>query len=61
MSLSLPRYIHISIPFGGGDDMGGSPHQARIARFLFFELILFLKLDKKFSVEQLETSSSPFG
>ena len=40
---------------GRGDDMIGSPHRARISQF---ELILLLKLDKQFPVEQFEAAMS---
>ena len=43
---------------GRGDETVGSPHRAQIVRFEFFELVLLLKLDKQFTVEQFETTVS---
>ena len=41
-----------------GDDTVGNPHRAQISQFEFFELILSLKSDKQFPVEQFETTVS---
>ena len=35
---------------GRGDDTVGNPHRARISRFEFFEPILLLNFDKRFTV-----------
>ena len=43
---------------GRGDDTAGSPRRAQISQFELFELILFLKLDKQFPVEQFEATVS---
>ena len=40
-----------------GDDTVGNPYRANIYRFDLFELILFLKLDKQFPVEQIEATA----
>ena len=46
-------------PFvGRGDATVGNPHRAQICQFEFFELILLLKLDKQFPVEQFEATAS---
>ena len=45
-------------PFGRGDDEVGIPHRAQIYRFELFELLLLLKLDKEFPVEQFEATVS---
>ena len=39
--------------FGRGDDTVGNPYRAQISQF---ELILLLKLDKQFPVEQFEAT-----
>ena len=44
--------------FGRGDDTVGNPHRAQISKFEFFELVLFLKLNKGFPVEQFEATVS---
>ena len=41
-----------------GDDAVGSPHRAQISQFELFELILLLKSDKRFLVEQCEATVS---
>ena len=38
--------------FGRGDDTVGSPHLTQMSQFELFELILLLKLDELFPVEQ---------
>ena len=43
---------------GRGDDTVGSPHRAQISQCEFFELVLLLKLDKRFPVEQFEATVS---
>ena len=43
---------------GNGDDTVGSPHRAQLSQFELFELILLLKLDKQFPVEQFEATVS---
>ena len=51
--------------FGRGDDTVGNPHRAQTCKFELFELIILLKLDIQFSIEQFEptlpqsTVSSP--
>ena len=44
--------------FGRGDDTVGNPHRAQIYQFELFELILLLKLDEQFPVEQFEAAVS---
>ena len=44
--------------FGIWDDTIGNPHRAQIYQFELFELILLLKFDKQFSVEQFEATVS---
>ena len=41
---------------GRGDDTVGNPHRAQISQFELFELVLLLKLDKRFPVEQFEAT-----
>ena len=36
----------------------GNPHRAQISQFKLFELIILLKLDKEFSIEQIEATVS---
>ena len=43
---------------GREDDTVGNPHRANIYQFELFELILLLKLDKQFSIEQFEPTVS---
>ena len=42
----------------GGEDAVGNPHQAHFFQFELFELFLFFKLDKRFSIEQFEATVS---
>ena len=44
--------------FGRGDDTVGNPHRAQIYQLELFELILLLKFDKQFPVEQFEATVS---
>ena len=44
--------------FGTGDDTVGNPRRAQMYQFELFELILLLKLDKHFPVEQFEATVS---
>ena len=44
--------------FGRGDDTVGNPRRAQIAQFELFELVLLLKLDQQFPVEQFEADST---
>ena len=44
--------------FGRGDATVGNPHRTQISQFELFELILLLKLNKQFPVEQFEASVS---
>ena len=44
--------------FGRGDDTVGNPHRAQIVQFELCELILLLKFDNKFSIEQFEPTVS---
>ena len=44
--------------FGMGDATIGIPHRAQFPQFELFELILVLKLDKQFPVEQFEATVS---
>ena len=46
------------VKFGRGDDTVGNPHRAQISQFELFELILLLKQDKQFPVEQFEATVS---
>ena len=39
-------------------DTVGNPHRAQISQFEMFELILLLKLDRQFPVEQFEATAS---
>ena len=48
---ALPR-------LGRGDETVGNPHRAQISQFELFELILLLKLDKQFPIEQFEPTVS---
>ena len=41
-----------------GDDTVGNPHRAQIYQSEFFDLLLLLKLDKQFPVEQFEATAS---
>ena len=52
--------LHVvhTVLFGRGDDTVGNPHRAQISQFELFELILSLKLDKQFPVEQFEATVS---
>ena len=50
--------ITIAVLFGRGDDTVGNPHRAQISQFELFELLLSLKLDKQFSIEQFEPTAS---
>ena len=43
---------------GRGDATVGNPHRAQIQQFELFELILLMKLDKQFPVEQFEATVS---
>ena len=42
----------------GGDDAVRNPHRAQISQFELFELVLLLRLDKQFPVEQFEATVS---
>ena len=44
--------------FGRGGDAVGNPRRTQSSQFEFFELILLLKLDKRFAVEQFEATIS---
>ena len=44
--------------FRRGIDTVGNPHRTQISQFELFELILLLKLDKQFSIEQFEPTVS---
>ena len=46
------------VDLGRGDDAVGNPDRAQISQFELFELILLLKLDKQFPVEQFEAAGS---
>ena len=41
-----------------GDDTVGNPHRSRISQLELFELVLLLKLDKRFPVKQFEATAS---
>ena len=43
---------------GRVDDTVGNPHRAQVSQFELFKLILLLKLDKQFPVEQFEATAS---
>ena len=49
---------HSVLYFGRGDDTVGNPYRAQISQFKLFKLILLLKLDKLFPVEQFEETVS---
>ena len=46
------------LKLGREDDTVGNPHRAQISQFELFELILLLKSDKQFPVEQFEATVS---
>ena len=52
------RASRTSPEVGRGDDTVGDPHRAGISQLELFELILLLKLDKYFSIEQFEPTVS---
>ena len=57
----MQQQLHriISNPyFGRGDDTVGNPHRAQVSQFELFELIVLLKLDEHFLVEQFEATVS---
>ena len=61
MAVSLAILIPMRFPLpslGRGDDTVGNPHRAQIYKFELFELILLLKVNKQFSIEQFETTVS---
>ena len=47
----MHMYYVYTYVFGRGDATFGNPRRAQISRFELFELILLLKLDKRFPVE----------
>ena len=47
----------IRVTTGRGEDTVGNPRRAQIVQFELFELILSLKLDKQFPVEQFEAAA----
>ena len=61
--LAVQRLVLVKVvvrreAFGRGDDTVGNPHRGQISQFELFELVLFLKLDKRFPVERFETTAS---
>ena len=48
--------VAMSRMFRKGDETVGNPHRAQISQFELSELILLLKLDKQFPVEQFEAT-----
>ena len=50
--------ISLVAVFGRGEDTVGNPHRAQICQFELFELLLLLKSDKQFPVEQFEATVS---
>ena len=50
--------VHDHTMLGRGDDTVGNPHRAQVSRFELFELILLVKIDKQFPVEQFEATVS---
>ena len=59
--MAWPLALFARPDFGRGDDTVGDPHRAQISQFeLFelFELILSLKLNRRFPVEQIRGRSS---
>ena len=54
------RGPHLPDPasIGRGDDALGNPRRAHFFRFELFELVLLLKLDRQFPVEQFEATGS---
>ena len=49
---------HNWVNFRRGDDTVGNSHRAQTSQFELFELILALKLDKQFPVEQFQATVS---
>ena len=43
---------------GRGDGTIGSPHRAQISQFELFELVFFVKLDKRLPVEPCEAAAA---
>ena len=43
---------------GRGDDAVGNPHRAEIDKLKLFELVLFLKVDRQFSIERFEPTAT---
>ena len=54
-SVVRPRCLPL---FGRRDDAVGKPHRGHISQFELFELILLLKLDGQFPVDQFEATGS---
>ena len=52
------KFLYLYTNVGRGDDTVGNPRRAQICQFELFELILLLKLDKQFPVEQFEANIS---
>ena len=53
-----PKRVVTSTSLGRGNDTVGNPHRAQISQLELFELILLLKLDKQFPVEQFEATAT---
>ena len=58
LARSDPRLRASAAVIGRGDDAIGNPHRAQMSQFEFFELILLLKLDQPFPIEQFEATVS---
>ena len=56
MRTRAQKHTHTLV--GRGDDTVGDPHRSKMSQFELFELILLLKLDNQFSVEQFEPTVS---
>ena len=54
---TAPNLFQRRVEYGEYDRVG-NPRRTQISRFELFELILLLKLDKQFPVEQFETTAS---
>ena len=56
--VGISQIEHLETDLGRGDDTVGNPRRAQISQYVFFELILLLKLDEQFPVEQFEARVS---
>ena len=51
-------WVFTQAMFGTGDAAVGNPHRAQLVQFELFELIVLLKSDSKFPVQQFEATAS---